>query len=40
VALFVPEARTAAMETWFSDNNDPLVAADWVTTEFAGVLSI
>jgi len=40
VALFVPEARTAEVKAWFAANAAPLVAADWIVTEFASALSI
>ena len=40
IALFVPEARTADVKAWFAANADPLVAADWIVTEFASALSI
>jgi uncharacterized protein len=40
VALFVPEAKTASVETWFAGCSDPIVSADWIVTEFASALSL
>ena len=40
VALFVLEAKTAAIADWIATTDAPLVCADWILTEFASALSI
>jgi hypothetical protein len=40
VALFVPEARTAAIMQWLATTDAALVSADWILTELASALSI
>jgi len=40
VPLFVREPASEAVSEWFGANVDPLVAADWLVTEFASALSI
>ena len=40
IGLFVPEAKTAVIEAWFSACVEPLVSADWIATEFASALSL
>lgn len=40
VALFLPEAKTASVLTWFAGCCDPIVSADWMVTEFASALSL
>lgn len=38
--LFVPEPSSAAVDAWFEDCAEPLVASDWIVTEFASALAI
>jgi predicted nucleic acid-binding protein len=40
VPMFVPEPSSAAVESWFSACDDPIVSSDWILTEFASALSI
>lgn len=40
VALFVPEAKTAAITDWIAATDDTLVSSDWILAEFASALSI
>lgn len=40
VALFVPEAKTAAVTQWLASTDAALVSADWILTELASALSI
>ncbi len=40
VPLFVSEKYSDMIDRWISDCEIPLVAADWILTEFASALSI
>jgi predicted nucleic acid-binding protein len=40
VPLFVPEPSSAAVESWFTVCDKPIVSSDWILTEFASALSI
>ena len=40
VALLVPEVRSAEARRWFLDLASPLVASDWLATEFASALAM
>jgi uncharacterized protein len=40
VPLFVSERSSDLIDRWISDCESPLVAADWILTEFASALSI
>ena len=40
VALLVPEPRSAEARRWFLDLASPLVASDWLVTEFASALAM
>lgn len=40
VPLFVQEPASEQVAAWFAACADPVVAADWIVTEFAGALSL
>lgn len=40
VPLFVQEAASEAVAAWFATCAEPVVAGDWVVTEFASALSM
>lgn len=40
VPLFMREPASEAVSVWFGANTEPLLAADWLVTEFASALAI
>lgn len=40
VPMFVPESASAAVDAWFEACSEPVVAADWIVTEFSSALAI
>lgn len=40
VPMFVPEPASVAIDAWYEACAEPLIASDWIRTEFASALSI
>lgn len=40
VPMFVPEPASVAIDAWYEACTEPLIASDWIRTEFASALSI
>ena len=40
VSLFVQEPASDGVAAWFATCADPIIAADWIVTEFASALSL
>ena len=40
VPMFIPEPASDAVDAWYEACTEPLIASDWILTEFASALSI